>query len=209
MSFTLDSDNQFTLTCISTGGPATMITWTRNYGSSYYYAITITQGTKTVLDDPVTAQYTHTATLTGKMEGLYTCTVINNISHDSAQLHVEGEMQSFIGCVNKFHSFSVPYRPYWIIVSQNGLKSVLVTWQYDWPNVTGYHVSYYQQYGEHNGSTTVGKRYTNVTITGLVTLATYSISIVANSTTLPSYSSNVRFTLRMYKSCAVEEYSYV
>ena len=62
---------QFTLTCISTGGPATTVTWTR-------YSTTVTEGTETVLDDPETAQYTHTLTVTGSLGGLYTCTVSNN-----------------------------------------------------------------------------------------------------------------------------------
>ena len=53
---TFDSD-QLTLTCISTGGPATTVTWTRD-------STTVTEGTETVLDDPVTAQYTHTLTVT-------------------------------------------------------------------------------------------------------------------------------------------------
>ena len=72
---TFDS-NQLTLTCIFTGGPATTVTWTRD-------SITVTEGTETVLDDPVTAQYTHTLTVT--TGGEYTCTVSNNKpSSDSA-----------------------------------------------------------------------------------------------------------------------------
>ena len=76
MTLTVDSDlngpsPQFTLTCISTGGPATTVTWTRD-------SVTVTEGTETVLDDPVTAQYTHTLTVTGRLGGLYTCTVANN-----------------------------------------------------------------------------------------------------------------------------------
>ena len=71
---------QFTLTCISTGGPATTVTWTRD-------STTVTEGTETVLDDPVTAQYTHTLTVTGTLPGLYNCTVENNKpSSDSATL---------------------------------------------------------------------------------------------------------------------------
>ena len=67
---------QFTLTCISTGGLATTVTWTRD-------SITVTEGTETVLDDTVTAQYTHTLTVT--TGGEYTCTVSNNKpSSDSA-----------------------------------------------------------------------------------------------------------------------------
>ena len=75
---------QFTLTCISTGGPATTVTWTRDY-------TTVTEGTETVLDDPVTAQYTHTLSVTGRLGGLYTCTVSNNKpSSASASITVTG-----------------------------------------------------------------------------------------------------------------------
>ena len=87
--FTVDSDlngatPQFTLTCISTGGPATTVTWTRD-------SDTVTEGTVTVLDDPVTAYYTHTLTVTGRLGGLYTCTVANNKpSQKSAYYTVQG-----------------------------------------------------------------------------------------------------------------------
>ena len=44
-----------------------------------------------MLDDRVTAQYTHTLTVTGRLGGLYTCTVANDKpSEDSAQLKVQG-----------------------------------------------------------------------------------------------------------------------
>ena len=72
----------FTLTCISTGGPATTVTWTRD-------SVTVTG--RTVLDNPVTAQYTHTLTVTGRLSGLYTCTVANNKpSSASANINVAG-----------------------------------------------------------------------------------------------------------------------
>ena len=79
-----DSSPQFTLTCISTGGPATTVTWTRDSAN-------ITEGTETVLDDPVTAQYTHT--LRGvKTVGEYKCTVANNKpSTASASLTLPGQ----------------------------------------------------------------------------------------------------------------------
>ena len=91
MTFSVDSDlneatPQFTLTCISTGGPATTVTWTRD-------SVTFTEGNKTVLDNHETSQYTHTLTVTGREEGLYTCTVANNRPTDnmaSAQLTVQG-----------------------------------------------------------------------------------------------------------------------
>ena len=76
--------SQFTLTCISIGGPATTVTWTRD-------SVNVTEGTETVLNDPVTAQYTHTLTVTERLGGLYTCTVANNKpSSDSAQYYVQG-----------------------------------------------------------------------------------------------------------------------
>ena len=89
MTFTVDSDvngasPQFTLTCISTGGPATTVTWTRD-------SVTVTEGTETVLDNRTTSQYTHTLTVTGRLGGDYTCTVANNRpSEGSEQLTVRG-----------------------------------------------------------------------------------------------------------------------
>ena len=78
---TFDSD-RLTLTFISTGGPATTVTWARD-------SVNITEGTETVLDDPETAQYTHTLSVT--TGGEYTCTVSNNKpSSDSASITVPG-----------------------------------------------------------------------------------------------------------------------
>ena len=88
-TFTVDSDlngasPQFTLTCISTGGPATTVTWTRDF-------VTVTEGTETVLDNRITSQYTHTLTVTGRLGGLYTCTVANNKpSEAKATFNIEG-----------------------------------------------------------------------------------------------------------------------
>ena len=80
---------QFTLTCISTGGPATTVTWTRN-------STTVTQGTQTVLNDPETAQYTHTLTVTNA--GEYTCTVANDkpSSASSPSTTVTGTLYAYI-----------------------------------------------------------------------------------------------------------------
>ena len=77
---------QFTLTCISTGGPATTVTWTRD-------STMVTEGTETVLDDPVTARYMHNLTVTGRLGGLYVCAVDNNKpSSDTSSFLVEGEL---------------------------------------------------------------------------------------------------------------------
>ena len=91
MTFTVDPDlkggsPQFTLTCISTGGPATNVTWTRDNE--------IVSGgmTQTVLDDKEAATYTHTLTVTGKLGGQYKCTVSNNKpSENSESFTVRGK----------------------------------------------------------------------------------------------------------------------
>ena len=89
ITLSVDSDlngasPQFTLTCISIGGPATTVTWTRD-------SDTVTEGTETVLDDRVTAQYTHTLTVTGRLGGLYTFNVANDKpSEDSVNFTLNG-----------------------------------------------------------------------------------------------------------------------
>ena len=80
---TVNSDliGQFTLTCISTGGPATTVTWTRDNVD--------VSGGNTVLTDPVMAKYTHTLTVTAA--GEYTCTVTNGKpSTASKSFNLEG-----------------------------------------------------------------------------------------------------------------------
>ena len=85
IEFTSIDGDQFILTCISTGGPATTVTWTRD-------SVTITEGNETVLNNPVTAQYTHTLTVTERLGGLYACTVSNNKpSSYSSSLIVRGK----------------------------------------------------------------------------------------------------------------------
>ena len=85
MTLTVDSDlngasPQFTLTCISTGGPATTVTWTRDSATAMGDAVT-------AFNDVTTARYTHTLTVTGRLGGLYQCNVSNSKpSHAVASL---------------------------------------------------------------------------------------------------------------------------
>ena len=75
---------QFTLTGISTGGPATTVTWTRDSATAMGDAVT-------VLDNTETTTYTHTLTVTGMTGGLYRCSVSNSKpSSDVAELSVAG-----------------------------------------------------------------------------------------------------------------------
>ena len=101
MTLTVDSDlngasPQFTLTCISTGGPATTVTWTRDFVTATGDEMTtevVKDGENSLLDDPETAQYTHTLNVTdvtGTLAGIYKCNVSNNKpSSAAAQFSVE------------------------------------------------------------------------------------------------------------------------
>ena len=86
MNSDLNGDSpQFTLTCTSAGGPATTVTWTRDSET--------VSGGMTVLNNAVTAQYTHTLTVTGRLGGQYQCNVTNNKpSTATAQFTVQGAL---------------------------------------------------------------------------------------------------------------------
>ena len=92
VTFTLEPNFMFTLTCISTGGPATTVTWTRD-------SVTVTGTQRSLVEDRVTAQYTHTLTIhynhtlieMRQLEGLYKCSVSNAVSSaSSSEFYVHG-----------------------------------------------------------------------------------------------------------------------
>ena len=91
LSFEGDGGTLSHLVCVSTSRPATSVRWELNNT-----VITDTDST-TVLDDPVTAQYTHTLPLTEREGGLYRCTInsynarLDKTLTDFAELEVEGK----------------------------------------------------------------------------------------------------------------------
>ena len=172
---------QFTLTCISTGGPATTVTWTRD-------SVTVTTGTETVLDDPVTAQYTHTLTVTGRLTGLYTCTVANNKpSTASANINVQGIKLHYTFLRNLYPLFAATSPPNGVTAVRDGPTSILVSWSPS-SNATGYRIDY-DSSGRDSGNVSVsGGSTDSETVTGLQNGDTYTISIVATSELLPSES---------------------
>ena len=182
MAFTLITDLEFILTCNSSGGPATTVTWTRDSET-----INNIEAAKTDFVDGETAQYTHT--LPGRQEGLYTCTVTNKVSPESsAELLVQSNTLQLKIVLYSVYSFPhpAPSPPTEVTVSQTGLGSLLVSWTPppERADVTGYYIYYlysgmlYSMIAEANGTSAI--------ITGLIAGGTYSINVVANSTTLPS-----------------------
>ena len=174
---------QFTLTCISTGGPATTVTWTRD-------SDTVTEGTETVLDDRVTAQYTHTLTVTGRLGGLYTCTVANDKPfEDSTNFTVQGRTKNrfLFYCTVLFPP--VASAPTNLMAVQEGLTSIRVSWSPPTPlgDTTGYRI-YYSDSDSSDSMDVSGGSTDNYTLTGLQNGDSYTISIVATSQHLPSES---------------------
>ena len=92
LQFSLTADPPvFTLTCVSTGGPATTVTWTRD-GNNVLYDATH-ELTQTVTDQ-LNIVYSNVLTVTGSESGNYTCSVTNARTTPpivSAPLTVVGE----------------------------------------------------------------------------------------------------------------------
>ena len=76
----------FALTCVSTGGPAKTVTWTR--GGAAATGVASQNVTSTL-----TATYHNTLTVTGRLPGSYTCSVANarTAQPATASLTVAGE----------------------------------------------------------------------------------------------------------------------
>ena len=169
---------QFTLTCISTGGPATTVTWTRD-------STTVTEGTETVFNDPVTAQYTHTLTVTGRLPGLYWCTVTNSKpSSRMATLTVQGKLQNVVLLIyDLFYVLPVAFPPTNLNFEvRSGSSDVILTWTPPSPlgDTTGYRISFTG--GGNSDNVDVSGGDTNsYTLTGLTSGETYEISIVCIS----------------------------
>ena len=86
VSLTVGSDGQgnlqYILTCISAGGPPTTVSWVRDSG-------VVNRGKRTELDDPVTARYVHTLTVSRRLWDEYRC-IVNNRNWRAEASFVQG-----------------------------------------------------------------------------------------------------------------------
>ena len=175
--------NQQTLTFITTGGPATTVSWTRDSTT------VITEGNETVLNDPVTVNYTHTLTVT--VSGTYTCNVSNNKPSWASSSITLGNLHSqLVMLMLKLVSVGPP-PPTGVTAVQTGPTSIRVTWAPPDPldGVTGYRIDYTQG-GTSYSEPVVGGDTNSHTLTGLTNGETYTISIVATSMDLDSESAS-------------------
>ena len=94
----------FTLTCVSTGGPATTVTWTRDGAAVPYNAKHVL--TQTVTDTFIIT-YNNVLTVTGREPGNYVCSVTNDRTAQSAtaSLTVAGEWYyMYVKCYGYIHT---------------------------------------------------------------------------------------------------------
>ena len=172
---------QFTLTCISTGGPATTVTWTRD-------SVNVTEGTETVLDDPLTAKYTHTLAVTPPLGLEYKCTIANNKpSNQSATYILEGIYSVLLivldfGCYNFL--YIAPGQPT-IHTNEIADTTIFLSWSVPSGSVVDSYVLEWSsdQYpgDEVENSTTMDGTLTNFTISDLRSDTNYNITVNASN----------------------------
>ena len=172
------SHDQLTLTCISTGGPATTATWTRDSTT------TVTEGTETVLDDPVTAQYTHTLNVT--TAGEYTIKVSNNKpSFNSASIRIGMCTGSCIVVALWLFITLGTTPPSNVTAVQDGPTSIQVSWTPS-GDATGYIIIYDNSEGDSGYQSVSGGSTDQYILTDLQAGGNYIISLLATSQDLPS-----------------------
>ena len=87
ITLTVESANEFTFTCISVDGPVARVSW-------YRYSENLGSGKKE-LNDPLTARYTLTVTVSQLQTGSYSCTTYtDSVSGGSKTLAASGKIFS-------------------------------------------------------------------------------------------------------------------
>ena len=145
--------------------------------------------------DTVTATYTNTLTVTGRLAGQYECSVSNSRtpSGSTRSLTVVGKECSVAhGCGGTSLDYLTLFSPTVanLPANLNAVKvnssSFRVSWTPSAGTVTGYQVYWSGVGGSDSGNMSVRAGDTAVTITGLTLDFTYHVTIVALSDHLPS-----------------------
>ena len=135
-----------------------------------------------MLDDPVTAQYTHTLNVTEA--GKYKCAVANSVSSSSAYITLRGILNISFSSYFSVTPCTATSPPASLTAVQHGLTNIIVTWTAS-DNATGYRI-YYIGGGGDSGSIEIGGNVTSLTLSGLMNGETYNISIVSTAENMPA-----------------------
>ena len=140
-----------------------------------------------MLNDPVTARYTHTLTVT--TAGEYTCTVAN----DKPSSATSSSTSVYSMCVEMYSNSASIHPPSSLVAApptdvagvQDGPTSIRVTWTPPDPldGVTGYRIHHTTGGGSSGNMSVDGGSTDNYTLTGLTNGETYTISIVGTLAT--------------------------
>ena len=174
---------KFNLTCISTGGPATSVTWTRDEVNVIYdSAHVLTQ----IVENTITAQYSNILTVTGVEGGRYRC-IVSNVRGAVMSPVLSGSGRLFIlRFINipLLCDSSLASVPSAVVASDPTGSSVRVTWTAPADNieVLEYQVSIERLTGtgcdsSHNATKSVSSTTTDDTVTGLSGFSAYRISV--------------------------------
>ena len=99
----------FTLTCVSTGGPATTVTWTRD-------GVVATGVPSQTVVDQETSTYNNILTVTGRLPGMYNCRVENDRGFDAEARTVTGKGCDVKKCsLTACNFFSFRHSLYWYL----------------------------------------------------------------------------------------------
>ena len=190
-TLTVDIDGanpQFTLTCISTGGPATTATWTKD-------STPVTEGNETVLVNPTTAEYLHTLKVTGDIKGRYTCTVANN-KPSNASATIECEVVCNLVVIVYCRAFSSHPVQLIIILVAKSATSLNINWEVTNATDVTYTLEWQFKIGclaenkENSGSITTND--TSYSITGLEEGSKYNITVSAGKLSNTVSAVNIR-----------------
>ena len=103
----------FILTCTSTSGPATTVSWTVN--NSPMTEDSAHNITSQILTDATTATYTHTLMVTGRLVGEYECNVSNNKPSSASRiLAVVGKKYKYAFEGTGCNHWKFKWHPWWL-----------------------------------------------------------------------------------------------
>ena len=194
---------EFSLTCLSVGGPATTVSWLR--GSQPVQEDSDHETSQILTVTTQATQYENRLTVTGREAGQYWCTVSSNrddffgatgstITSDAFTVLGESSCSPISTVLHVLPlSLSLPLsvcavagEPARVHAVRQSPTSILVAWDSPGGDVTGYNIYYQRSGGSELTAEVSGGTTESYQLEGLDNGVEYSISVVALSPHLPS-----------------------